>query len=146
VPLAGHRQRIENGGRFSRLFIAKKQPGLLAHDGAFDRGLGSIVIYGDPAVFEKSLKGFPAVADETLTDNLCLHAGTRRHRCKKPKKYAWSLISESWYGVFYDNRRWRSDKVPMFCSDKVTFPSTVPLPSRELFMRMNSPLSLDVQR
>jgi (R)-2-hydroxyacyl-CoA dehydratese activating ATPase len=40
----------------------------------------------------------------------------------------------------------RSDKLPRFCSDKVTFPSTVPLPSRQLFMRMNTTPTLPFMR
>jgi len=66
VPLAAHRQRIEDGSRLARLFTCKKQPGLLAHNRAFDGGLGSIAVYGDPAVFEKSLEGFPAELSSLL--------------------------------------------------------------------------------
>jgi hypothetical protein len=68
VALAGHRQRIEDGRRLACVFVAEKQPGLFAHDRTFDHGFGPIVVDRDSAVFQKSLEGFPAIAEVVDTN------------------------------------------------------------------------------
>ena len=79
VPLAGHRQRVEDGRRLAGLSLRKTaKPS--SHHRTFDYGLGSIVVDRNRTVFQKTLERFPPITQVIHAARSCDLGNSTRSR------------------------------------------------------------------